>query len=234
MSAEAGVGAVLSLGGSWQRYGPRITRQCSGPAAGRYDVFASRSCGSATDRHYVMQREAATDRSDALRGRGALRVVFALAMLTCVAAVGSWVRSHVVADQVGWIADSWGLVADSDSGIVSFTFSANPNEVGRMQFQAGSGFMHFAKRPSDYAATFTSWRNIGFGYENDGRSRELTIPYYATTIVTGLLALWIAWRMFCTRLRPNWCPSCGYDLRATPDRCPECGREVQKGRAAAA
>jgi hypothetical protein len=181
-----------------------------------------------------MQREISTVPSHALRGRRALRVVFGLATLTFAAAVALWIRSHVFADQVGWITDSWGLVADSDSGIVSFTFSADPNEVGRMQFQAGGGFIHFVKRPSDYAATFFTWRNFGFGYENDGRSRVLTIPHYATTALTGLLVLWTARRMLRTRLRFNVCGSCGYDLRATPGRCPECGNEVPNGRAAAA
>jgi hypothetical protein len=173
-----------------------------------------------------MQGEAAAIRSSTVRGRQASRVFLAMVSLIFAAAVGSWVRSHVVADQVGWIADSWGLVADSDSGIVSFTFRADPNEVGKMQFQAGGGFIHFGKRPSDYAATFASWRNFGFGYEHDRTIVELTIPHYATTTVTGLLVLWIAIRVFRTRLRRDSCPNCGYDLRATPERCPECGTEV--------
>ena len=155
--------------------------------------------------------------------------LFILAVLVFLSVNGSWFRSHFYADQVGCMTDSWGLVLDSDTGIAQFTFSNDPNEVGRMQFQAGTGLVHFAKRPSDYAATFATRKNLGFGYENDGKRRELTVPHYAASVITGLLVLWVCKRLFRRRLIPlSICPACGYDLRATPDRCPECGTAARK------
>jgi hypothetical protein len=46
-----------------------------------------------------------------------------------------------------------------------------------------------------------------------------------------LLALLLAWRWAAHSIKQRrlersgqFCPQCGYDLRATPDRCPECGQ----------
>ncbi len=154
--------------------------------------------------------------------------VFALAVITCVAVVALWLRSHFYADQVGWVCDSWALIADSDTGTVSVTFSSDLNEVGRMQFQAGAGLIYFAKRPSLYAATFASWANTGFDYENDGKMRELAIPYYAVSVMTGLVMLWTGVRVFRRKMADSGiCATCGYDLRMnTTGVCPECGNAI--------
>jgi hypothetical protein len=48
------------------------------------------------------------------------------------------------------------------------------------------------------------------------------IPLYMLAILTFLIAMLIQSRRRRSPL-PGFCPSCGYDLRATPNRCPECG-----------
>ena len=159
--------------------------------------------------------------------RRRIRPVFFLGALSFLFLNASWLLSHFRADQLGWIADSWALILDSNTGIVRFTFSTDPNELGRMHFQAGGGPIHFVNWPSSIAADFTTWQILGFDYENDGRVRRLTVPYYALSLLSGLFVLWAGMRSFRKHATPpGTCPACGYDLRATPDRCPECGRVV--------
>jgi hypothetical protein len=52
-----------------------------------------------------------------------------------------------------------------------------------------------------------------------------TATFYPAWVLFVLaLVAWIALRWLgAERHESGFCPSCGYDLRATPDRCPECG-----------
>jgi hypothetical protein len=52
----------------------------------------------------------------------------------------------------------------------------------------------------------------------------LSVPYWMPLAIMAMPGLWYSYRRLRQRrLKPGFCPSCGYDLRASPDRCPECG-----------
>ena len=81
----------------------------------------------------------------------------------------------------------------------------------------------------DATQNYVSPNLLGVQYVNsfsvNARVINIVAPHWLAATATALLpAAWVA-----TRIRRRrdpcsvYCPTCGYDLRATPDRCPECG-----------
>jgi hypothetical protein len=89
---------------------------------------------------------------------------------------------------------------------------------------------------SGFASTESLWQRLGFAfypgslitYAGAGPGHFiLKVPQWFTTSFPALcLSVSVVFRRLWCRVRqpkPGFCPTYGYDLRATPDRCPECG-----------
>ena len=88
--------------------------------------------------------------------------------------------------------------------------------------------------PADFASfrmyyVTPHWSWGGFSYRSDQRSGvrwwDLYLPCWAIAAVLGVLPVsrLLLARRAAAKQRPNLCPACGYDVRATPGSCPECG-----------
>ncbi len=70
---------------------------------------------------------------------------------------------------------------------------------------------------------YVSWDNSRRSWPSI--TRVLTVPSWAMLLMLLALpgAVAISSYRQKKRIKPGYCKTCGYDLRATPDRCPECG-----------
>jgi hypothetical protein len=152
-----------------------------------------------------------------------------LSLLLCVATVVMWVRSYRTIDDVRYVVGapplpSVSYFANSAGGGLSLDRFVRTVPSTQTTGRVPTGFSARQGTPRYRPPV----NRLGFGGEVRrgpfGVQYEAVVPYYAigaTTALVPALALWrrVRW----SRPRDGFCPTCGYDLRATPDRCPECG-----------
>ena len=139
-----------------------------------------------------------------------------LCLLLATAATAMWVRSYWRTDSVTCYGpDGYRTISSRSGRVISERFR-------------GRGF-----------TAVRQWRRSSTpgGFINDGfrgrfgfalGARLLMLPYWSLVLpllIPPLVALAHVRRRRRQR-RAGYCPTCGYDLRATPDRCPECGTAI--------
>ena len=162
--------------------------------------------------------------------RRLLNLLTVLSLLLCVAAVALWVRSHFVADTYSTART---IVGSLSGGVVAMrgygtALAADPHERGYRSLSPEDAALGLAMATS--SGTRRSWAVGGFGYAQTaapaGGTRTVMVPYWALALLTAWAPMRRAVRAYRNRqprAAGTFCPSCGYDLRATPGRCPECG-----------
>ena len=180
--------------------------------------------------------------------RRLLNVLAGCSLVACIATAGLWVRSYWVLDGAGVQTHTATIIGRSNRGILMLqhdTLTADfvgfngpkwvtgrvaaaadpadpPNEPGvrwnlhllgfACRLRAGGS----VRTPTYSTAWWPQWR--------------VSVPHAAVVVLLAVLpaALVLRRRRTHRRAGVGFCPSCGYDLRATPDRCPECGTPARE------
>jgi hypothetical protein len=176
-------------------------------------------------------------------------VLAGTSLLLCIGAVALWARSfgnneHLDCRGTGHTLSFWhgngslaamfandgktkspsgelplGWVRWSDPSRSVITFIIN----GRPMFPTRSGFAAGASKTIRLTPPLPS---ASFRWRFGGRMLLLVfLPYWLLAILFAAApAFWaISFAKSLRRTPAGFCPTCGYDLRATPNRCPECG-----------
>jgi hypothetical protein len=168
-----------------------------------------------------------------------------------VATAVLWVRGYSVSDNFdhvwyGFDADGTyfrGRVITTGRGAIGLLTQEisvrthSPEFLESLKQQIGEPRFHTTAQPTYPDSRWAPWWVHGWGGFRYGRNDHsgsamqtsnrrfiFVMPLWAALLTSAILpALWCGRKMKSHRRR-GYCPSCGYDLRASPERCPECGR----------
>ena len=163
-----------------------------------------------------------------------------LSAVFLLASIAAWVRSYFVSDQLTWTSQKPVIFAVAyGKGTIDFVratfdpsvFVETPDSLAVEKPKAGWELKH--GKPDDRDAwSFVPPQHemhlLGAKYRSGtvlfAYAQDLSLPMWMPVLLFGM---WPAvWALRRRRHRgPGYCPSCGYDMRATPQRCPECGTE---------
>ena len=170
--------------------------------------------------------------------------IFAVVSVLALAGVTvMWVRSHRVADVVGY---EWRFTAHD--GVYWIRYTAVGSVRGTVQVGAGHflplnvplaslGRGLYAERrviSSSATRATPAWSVLGLEYHRielptGFYSWSIGVPYWFLCACAAAMSFLAWWRWRRARRKVGTCARCGYDLRESRERCPECGTPVPGG-----
>jgi hypothetical protein len=184
--------------------------------------------------------------------RRTVRIFCLLCLIGCLAISTMWLRSQGRVDEIWYIQNDYGVMLESQSGLLFLFIENNPRIAERIAETGMTPGLHGSSRPGARKARWygptvleaAGFRLHDFGTVSPqapsfalgppaprtiGRQRELQLPYYflfflsATPPLCWLRSWYLHGYRHRRRVAAGLCGHCGYDLRATPKQCPECG-----------
>ena len=168
-------------------------------------------------------------------------LTFAVSLLLCLAAVGLWVRSYWVEDDVRYVFGPTvptrlagnlvrkSVLLSSSSGQCAIRYTSHLSVVLGFEPCIEDGNWFYTRSSISSAPARTSSRWLGFGWTSLSQRNawEFEIPDYAIVGfcgVVGAISFVGAWRR---KVHKPLCPSCHYNLTGNASgACPECGTVV--------
>ena len=171
----------------------------------------------------------------------------ALSLLLCIATVRLWVGSRREQSELLCYAERMraqqvlgaSFLVDFTRGEMRILVVLNNRPIGGLQELGPNTVEWNSWSPADAGSPEWQWGRTGFGWHSDYDARDpitqiessawtILAPLWFVVLVLAILPSYMLARVMRLRrerlrLARNFCPSCGYDLRASSLRCPECG-----------
>jgi zinc-ribbon domain len=159
--------------------------------------------------------------------RRLFRILSALSLLLCLAALPIWIRSY-------WVGTAWTCEGNAPHVSIFSNWGRFALQTNYGVFLGEDGWREYRAYQLDPIAPYTRLNSLGFSIETTPKSPSrssycrIMIPFWFICLVTAIPPyLWLrSYRRNHLAKLKGFCSKCGYDLRASKERCPECGTPI--------